>query len=235
MFEMLTGKRLFDGATVSDTLAAVLRAEIDWSDIPAETPAAIRKLLRRSLERESKKRLRWIGDATLEIEEALAGEPAEVKPIPAAHRRGPWTVAIVWSIALAVVMALWWPRPPVEKNSIRVSVEIAPGRSLPMGLREPPVAALSPDGKMLAYVAASGGDSSLYLRPLDRLDATALSGTEGASNPFFSPDGAWIGFFASGKLMKISVSGGAPVSLCDAGVGRGATWSEDGISSSILR
>jgi len=231
LFEMLTGKRTFSGETVSDTLAAVLRAEVDWDALPTDTPVAIRRLFRRCLTRERKQRLRDIADARFEIEEGLAEPAGEVglpvaipSPQPLWRRALPWAVAGLLAIVAAV--ALWAPwrtgGPPM-----RLSVEVPPGESL--WTVQGAAAVISPDGTRLAFVTTDGqGQQKLYVRSLDQLQANALSGTEGAANPFFSPDGEWIAFFSGNELKKVSVSGGATVTLCDAPNGRGGSWSEDG-------
>ena len=233
LFEMLTGKRTFKGETTSDTLAAVLKLEPDWNALPAETPKTIRKLLRRCLEKNPKLRLHDIADARIEIDEGLAEPAGEVglpvgisSPQPVWRRVLPWAVAGVLSFAFAV--ALWAPW-RTKEAPMRLSVEIAPGESL--WTQQGAAAVISPDGTRLAFVTTDGqGQRKLYLRPLDQLQANALSGTEGAANPFFSPDGEWIAFFTGDKLKKVSVSGGATVTLCDAeGNGRGGSWGEDGI------
>ncbi len=232
LFEMLTGKRTFKGETTSDTLAAVLKLEPEWEVLPAETPATIRRLLRRCLEKDRKRRLHDIADARIEIDEGLAepvgeiGLPVGIPPPQSLWRRAlPWAVAGMLTVAF---FALWWATRPKPKPPMRLSVELVPGESL--WTEQGPAAVISPDGTRLAFVTTDGqGQQNLYLRPLDQLQANPLSGTEGAANPFFSPDGEWIGFFAENKLKKVSVSGGAAVTLCDAeGNGRGGSWGEDG-------
>ncbi len=207
LYEMLTGKRAFTGETASDTLAAVLCAEVEWDALPADTPATIQKLLRRCLDKDRKRRLQAIGDARLEIEEALEGAPEEIPAggvtQPAWRRALPWAAFGVMTLVAAV--ALWAPwrtgGPPM-----RLNVEVAPDESLFTNWG--PAAVLSPDGTRLAFVTTGeGGQRRLYVRPLDRFQATLLPGTEGVINPFFSPDGEWIAFFAGAKLKKISVVG----------------------------
>ncbi len=232
LYEMLTGKRTFSGETISDTLAAVLRAEVDWVALPADTPASIRKLLRRCLDKDRKRRLHAIGEARIAIEEYLADPAAAsvlistptVAPQPLWQRALPWAVAGVF--ALAFVVSLWSPwSSPTPPSPLRLEVKVSPDEPLFTGTGA--AAVLSPDGKTLAYVAESGGTRRLYLRPLDQLEATLLSGTEGARDPFFSPDGRWVAFFTDNALKKVSVTGGAPLTLCETQINRGGTWGPD--------
>ncbi len=233
LYEMLSGRRAFAGESFSDSLAAILRAEPDAGAIPAGTPASIRSLLRRCLAKEPERRLHHIADARLELEEAvgaLSGPVTGASPPPT--RPAPWRRAGGWlPIALMAVfagVAVWSlfraprqaPRPPV-----RATVALPPKATVALGRGSSLV--ISPDGQRVAYVAASDGRTLIYLRPLDRLESVPVSGTEGGSNPFFSPDGQWIGFFADRKLKKVSLRGGAPVTLGDAPNARGETWGPD--------
>ncbi len=225
LFEMLTGKRLFTGETVSDTLAAVLRQEIDWNALPASTPPGLCRLLERCLDRDSKERLRDIGEARIALERRL-GPPDTVRA-SSGVRALPWVIALSATIVALALWALWRPAPQ-PAPPLRVSAELGAEASLANEFG--PAAILSPDGRLLAFVASqsAGERPLLHLRRLEQLDAAPLSGTEGARDPFFSPDGEWIAFFADGKLKKVSVSGGAAVTLCDAEDARGGTWAEDG-------
>jgi Tol biopolymer transport system component len=230
LFEMLTAQRLFEGETVSDTLAAVLRQEIDWAKLPAAAPASVRRVLRRCLERDPKRRLHHVGDARIEIEEAGAEPQALAISAPVAKASWlPWLVAGALAIALAVVVA----RSPASSPApvTRLDLDVTGGAPLPplWGAN----AVLSPDGRTLAFVAgeeAPQGRRTLFVRRLDADKAVALSGTEGVRSPFFAPDGRSIAFFASGNLMRIDAQGGAPVRICSAvaAAGRGGTWSDNG-------
>jgi serine/threonine-protein kinase len=205
LFEMLTGRNLFTGDTVSDSLAAVLRADPDWEELPPDTPPRIRRLLRRSLEREPKNRLRDMGDARLAIAETIAGVPdtedSGVRALTAP--RNPWPV-LVAAVAGAVVAAAltWWLAPHGEELPLRKF-------AIPMAMDDPNMGAafepaLSPDGSRMAY--SSGG--RLWIRNLAELRARELAGTEGARAPFWSPDGRWIGYGQEHELRKISPEGG---------------------------
>ena len=235
LYEMLTGRRLFDGEDVSDSIAFVLTREPDWNALPPETPSSIRRLLRRCLQKSHKQRLADVGDALLELDDATR-EPAgasvaAAQPPPAPSRR--WREGIAWTLALAGLaaaagMAFWipWRQPasPVQR------LEVSLGDGLSLVTDPSPAAVISPDGTTLAFTARKTGStvSNLYVRRLDQLQARELSGTNDAFGPFFSPDSDWIGFFAGGKLKKVSISSGATVTLCDATSGRGGSWGEDG-------
>jgi serine/threonine protein kinase len=239
LWEMLTATRLFSGATLSDTLAAVLRTEPAWNQLPADTPVPIRRLLRRCLEKDRSRRLDSAADARLDIEDALSAPatPDEViSPIPPDSRSVlgralPWGVAGAAVAGLLLVLAVGASsrrsQPPAV--SLRLSAELGASVSL-ASTNTTSGLALSPDGATLAFVAQKerGASEQLYLRPLNRAEATPLSGTDGVYDPFFSPDGQWIAFFAQRKLKKVAVSGGAVVTLCDAPSARGGWWGEDG-------
>ncbi len=226
LYEMLTGARLFEGETVAHTLAHVLTQELDLNAVEP----GLRPLVRRCLERDPRKRLRDIGDARLAIEEYLA-EPksSTAAPLPAAPARRPilpWALA---ALLAAAGIAGWWKatRPEPPRPLVRLHLDVPEETPFRRGLTGG-MMAISPDGARLALVLQSHDTTSLFLRPLSQNQLTELRGTEDAASPFFSPDGEWIGFAASGKLKKISVNGGAAVTLCDAPSMRGASWGEDG-------
>jgi serine/threonine-protein kinase len=232
VYEMLTATRAFEGETISDTLAAILTREPDWSKLPASTPHNLTRLLRECLTRDSKQRLRDIGDArrTLDAPGIAAGVPAAQSPSRSVL---PWAVAGALAFALVATIVKWspWTPPPAPSPVQRHSVELGVDATLETDIGS--AATLSPDGQTLAFAARPTGATStlLYVRRLDQLQATALTGTDDARAPFFSPDGLWIAFFAEGKLKKVSVNGGAPMALTDAPAGRGGTWTE---SNSII-
>ena len=234
LYDMLTGLQAFSGESISDTLASVLKLDPDWDALPSDTPAPIRKLLRRCLDRDRKRRLQAIGEARIALEEHLA-DPAGssvVMAAPALPVQPAWQRALPWALAgvlaLALVLVSWapWQAPPPQKN-LRLKVEVSPDSSLYTGTGA--AAVLSPDGKTLAFVALSEGTRKIYVRSLDRLEANPLSGTEGGRSPFFSPDGRWLGFFTDNALKKVAITGGAPLTLCPTQTNRGGTWSPDNI------
>lgn len=238
LWEMLTGTRLFHGETVSDTLAAVLRADIEWETLPAETPPAIRRLLERCLERDPKRRLRDVGEARIAMEEApasLIGVRAETAAGIDSRQTGRGRL-IAWGLAgVALGAGLIAGIDAVrQRRSARDSVvrlNIVLPRDQAMVVADLPNFALSRDGAEIAYVAKKeSGKSALYLRSLGSFDARELADTEGATGPFFSPDGQWLGYFAGGKVLKMAVSGGPPQPVCQGAVSEfgGAAWADDG-------
>jgi Tol biopolymer transport system component len=227
LYELLAGRALFLGPTVSDTLAAVLTRDPDLAALPPR----FGPLLRACLERDPRRRLRDIGDARLLLQPATM-ETAVVPP----HRAGPaWALRAVAAAAIVALAALAFVHfhetppeaplvrsfiPPPDKTSYNVTGALATTGA----------AALSTDGRRLAFSAVSAdGKTQLWLRQLDALTAQPLPGTEGAIHPFWSPDSRYIGFFEGSKLRKLDTAGGPPVTLCDAVTGRGGTWSRDGV------
>ena len=238
LYEMLAGRRLFGGDDVSDTLALVLTKEPDWTALPPLTPASLRRLLRRCLEKDWTRRLADIADARLDVEEALqdlSSGPAASLVAPSERREprwwrvAPWVVAGTALAGLAATFGSWAPwRDTPTPAPVRVEVALGTGAVLSAAT---PSLAMSSDGMTLAFVARPAGIFStqnlMFVRRLDRLDAQVLAGTEGAAAPFFSPDGEWIAFFADGLLKKIPAIGGALVSICSVASPRGGWWGAD--------
>jgi serine/threonine-protein kinase len=234
LFEMLTGARLFVADEVSDTMAFVLTREPDWSTIPVDTPAQIRTLLRRCLQKDRTKRLADIADARLEIDDALSAPPPPAANVVVVAPSGPWRRAVPWAVAGAAVvallatLALWSPwRSASGATYARVTADLGAQVVVNVGIGGS--LALSPDGSTMAFAARLPTDpllarGQLYVRRLADLHATPVAGTAGAAAPFFSPDGQWIGFFAGGSLKKVNVGGGAVVTLCEAPTPRGGSW-----------
>src|SRR5581483_11434296 len=240
LYEMLTGRRLFSGDTVSDTLAAVLREHVDLEALPAGTPVAVRRLIGRCLERDPRMRLRDIGEARLALSAPSSDPPAEAAP----GRSPVLRIALLAGIALlsagAGVFLSMRFRPTPRQGVTRLSIALAPGLVL-SGAGGP---AISRDGRLIAYTAHdSSSVDRLYIRALDRFDALLIPESEGAQQPFFSPDGKRAGFFAHGKLLVVTIAGGAPTPIADVSSQPiGATWGEDdsivfvpGLSSGLLR
>jgi Tol biopolymer transport system component/tRNA A-37 threonylcarbamoyl transferase component Bud32 len=233
LYELLTARRAFAGETLSDTAAAILEREPDWQALPTSTPVKIRDLLRRCLQKDKALRMQAAGDIRIEIHEALAAPPAESKADvlnqPAAGWRRVAVLGLAGMALLAVgVIATWNLKPSPARPVSRLVINLPPGQRL-AGLDAGPVVALSPDGTHLAYVANQGGTQRLYLRAMDGLEPKPMPGTEGAIDPFFSPDGQWLGFFASGKLKKVSVNGGTALTIADVASLAGASWSSEGM------
>jgi len=233
LYEMLTGHRAFPGKSRLSVASAILEKEpAPISTIKPMRPAALVHAIRRCLAKEPEKRWQSAADLAGELQWiAEEGPQSGVSPAVAAQRkireRLGWATAVI--LAVAAVAALWqpWRSAPKPPQPMRLSAEI--GADANLFIEFGTSAILSPDGTHLALIA-SGPDKKLriYVRSLDQLQATVLSGTENARDPFFSPDGQWLGFFADGKLKKISVQGGAAVNLCDANDDRGGSWGEDG-------
>ncbi len=231
LFEMLSGRRLFQGEGISETLAAVIMKDIEWGSLPGDTPPRIRRLLERCLERDPKLRLRDIGDARITIEEVLEAPEDLADAEPTATRRPAWFTIAPWGIAVAALAALawgWFTGDEQRGPSPVMRFTMALAEDQPLDNSPLPMLAISPDGRRIAYVGNQNGNEVIFLRLSRELESVPLPGTEGADAPFFSPDGEWIGFAANGKLKKVSVLGGPPSTLCDATTMRGATWGTDG-------
>src|SRR5262245_23834026 len=233
VFEMLTGKRAFEGDDITETLAAVVKMEPDWNRLPEGTPPPIYTLLRRCLRKDHRQRLQDAASLRIEIEDTLsapaAADSASVTG-PAIWRKNlPWAVVLIAAVAVTA-LAMWsvTPAPPTRAVS-RMAVNLPPGDQLGGGGLDFPAVAVSPDGTMLAYVATRNGVRQIHVRPLDAFESRSIPGTEGALNPFFSPDGQWIGFWVGGSLKKVHVSGGAVLPLTNAAAVRGASWGTSAI------
>ena len=226
LYEMLAGRNPFAGATLTDTLAAIVEREPDWGALPAATPSSVQRLLRRCLEKDSKRRLHDIADARLELDEPIAAGPATLLKARARWIGSPlWIALALASVAIAAVVGLWIfaNRAPATAPPARLSV-FTPGQITPQLS-----ATISPDGTQLAFVSTdASGKSMLWVRPLSALDARALPGTENAAHPFWSPDGRYLGFQAAGKIKTVDAAGGPVQVLADSPVRSGASWSPDG-------
>jgi len=227
LYELLTGVALFGGGeTVSDSLAAVIKQDPDFSKLPKDTPSRVRRLLELCLRKDPKVRQRDIGDARILLDD---GEPEPAAPTGAApHRSRFWVAGFAAMTAIAAVAAgvAWRATRPPHRPLVRLNVDLGPDGATDLLSS----IAISPDGTRIVYsVHGSDGKNRLVTRTLDQSAPTPLNGTENAFEPFFSPDGRWIGFFADQKLEKISVEGGGAVPLCDTPSNpRGAAWGEDG-------
>ena len=229
LWEMLTGKRLFDADTMAHTLADVLRKEIPFEQV--REPRPILALLQRCLDRDVKTRLQWIGEARIALARCAADSEGtgDAQPAGPAKKgsRAPWAIA---ACAAAAALALGYVsyRHFAEEPPRLMKLSVLPPEKGSFTTTSIP--AISPDGRRIAYGATVEGKTSLWVRDLDQGAARPLSGTEDAQYPFWSPDSRTVGFFTSTKLKKIDVAGGPVITLCDvSAVGRGGTWAGDTI------
>jgi serine/threonine-protein kinase len=225
LYEMLTGKRAFGGEDVSETLAAILRADLDWSAVPSALPPLVRTALTESLQKNPRDRISDVAAIRFALLHAAAG------PVGQRLESRPWLIGVAVVIA-ALVVATVWRRPLHPTVSPRLTVRSV----LPLGSGEhftgtnSHLVSLSHDGRRIAYVA----NDRLWLRELASLESTVIPGSEGfdidsSREPFFSPDGEWLGFWQGARYKKVSVHGGAPIVICEAmsraNVG-GASWDQ---------
>ncbi len=235
LYEMLTGRKAFDGDTVSDVLAAILKEEPDWSRLPAEAPPALRGLLERCLRKDPARRLRDIGDVRVEMEDAgseaaslPAADSAPAPPAPGATARlVPWAVATV-AMMVAVWAVLTAPSGPGTTGvpMQRFSIIVPEDQLLPV---RQSMFAVSPAGTEIIYAAERDGTSMLYRRPIDSFTSEPLAGTEGADQPTFAPDGKSLAFRQGNAVRALSMEGGPVRGLCaPCSVGYGLAWGPDG-------
>ena len=228
LFEMLTGRRAFDGDLATEVLAAIIRAEPDYAALQANLNPKIEELLRRCLEKDLKKRWRDVGDLRVEIEQVLSGpggafvEPgavgAEMKPRPLL----PWMAATFVIAGILFSLAVWVAMRPAPPVITRFTIAVPPGVQM-----ESLLPTLSPDGRLLAFRAVRDGQSQIYIRRLDQIEALPVRGSEGAnSTPIFSPDGREIAFNTGGVLRRVPTAGGPSVTLAEA-ANSGAHWGPD--------
>lgn len=231
-YEMLSGHRPFEGQTISDTIAAVLRQQVHWAQLPHETPAELRRLLQRCLQRDPKYRLHHAADARLILADVQSDLHTGIGR-SRWRRRAPWLVAAPVVAALAVAATLGarnvLPRvlststtPDASEPAVRFAIEPPPEVTNISSV------AVSADGRFAVYEAQIDGEFRFYLRRFDEQDSHLVAGTEGARGPFLSPDGAWIGFVRNAKLFKVSTAGGEALAVCDLQGGPGSTWTTDG-------
>jgi serine/threonine-protein kinase len=240
VYEMATGKRAFEGKSQASVIGAILKDDPpSISSLQPMTPPGLDRIVKRCLAKEPDERcqsakdltdeLKWIAEGGSQV--ALAST-ATMKGFHAFGRR-----ALILSMGTLLLgaaiasIAAWNLKPTPPQPVTRMVINLPPGQQL-AGLDRGPAVAFSPDGTRLAYVARQNGTLQLYLRAMDSLEAKPISGTEGASEPFFSPDGQWLGFFAAQKLKKVAVSGGAVVTLGDAAQPHGASWGSPGMIAS---
>jgi eukaryotic-like serine/threonine-protein kinase len=220
LFEILSRRAPFPGNTIADTLASVLEREPNWALLPDDTPPAVRRLIARCLVKDPRERLRDIGDARLEIDSALAHPNAqEASPTPRGGMSARHWLATTIAAAAAAALLVWTFAPRTTTiapvGGLVARLTIVPASDEPLAI-DAPALAISPDGRHLAYVAGRGSHQTIYVHDIDRFGSRQLSGTDGASSPFFSPDGQWIGYIANGKLRKVLASGGPPQTIAEA-------------------
>jgi Tol biopolymer transport system component/predicted Ser/Thr protein kinase len=235
VYEMATGKRAFEGKTQASVIAKILETEPPpISSLQPMTPPLLDHVVKTCLAKEPDERwqsasdlcreLKWIAEGGTQVASMAAAPP---KGLHALGRRGLIVVLGALVLCAAVTgLAVWNLKPAAPRPVSRLSIDLPAAAQL-AGIREHTLA-ISPDGSRLVYVATQGGTQQLYLRDLDNQEARPIPGTDGAITPFFSPDGQWLGFFAGGKLKKVSVNGGAAITLCDAANTPGASWSRQG-------
>ncbi|MGH9148638.1 MAG: protein kinase domain-containing protein, partial [Vicinamibacterales bacterium] len=223
LYEMLTGRRAFEGATTIEVLAAVFKADPDWSRLPAETPESTGRLLRRCLQKDPQLRLHDIADVRIEINETHVGPGGNAKVVQSTSAS---RERLVWIGALALISLFAGVTMMRSMRSIPSTPEMR------LEITTPPTAdlvsfALSRDGRRIVFVAESEGRPRLWVRSLDSVSMRPLTGTDFASYPFWSPDGRSIGFFADGRLKRIDVEGGSLQVLASVSTPRGGVWADD--------
>jgi Tol biopolymer transport system component len=241
LYEMVTGRRAFPGEDVADVLVAVLSKDPDWTALPPDTPEFVRRLLRRLLQRDRRRRLADIADARLELEDgasAAAGSGNLSAPVLVERRRWlPWAIAGLFAVvatASGIVALQHLGEAPEEVRPLRFTIGRPEDAILTAAfgrrLSTTPQLAVSPDGRYVAFVAMTQNVRSLWLRSLETLEFRRIPGTEEASSPFWSPDSRLVAFFAEEKLKKVPIDGGSPTVVTDAGgVGLGGAWNRDDV------
>lgn len=219
LYEMLTGRRAFEGGSTASVIAAIL----DRQPEPAHLPPPLERILATCLAKDPDQRFQDALDLKRDLLWAIERQPSDT-PTPSVNSRLPHLIAALALAALAALAVAYHgaTRPPGPKPLVRLDVDL--GASVLIDSTRGADVVLSPDGTRIAYVAKD----KLLTRKLDQPRPIELAATDGAAAPFFSPDGQWIGFFAEGKLKKLPADGGAPVALWDAPSGFGASWGEDG-------
>ena len=233
LFEMLTGQKPFVGDDVSDTLAAVLRADVDLDALPDDTPATLDRVISACLQRDPKQRVHDVADVRLAMEGVF--ETATPMPTQGAsvqlrvwQRPVPAGVSVLVLVTITAI-GVWTATRPEPSPVARMMLTVPPGE--PLGLNFPNTdVAISPDGTRVVYAGTRDGQPQLYVRALDELDPTVLTGIGNQPrNPFISPGGNWVGFFDGGRaLQRVSILGGPPVPIADVNTPpRGASWGAD--------
>ena len=235
LYEMATGKRAFEGKTAASVMAAVLAAEPQpISAIQPTIPPALDRVVKTCIAKDPDERFQNVHDVKLQLKWIAEGGSQSAFPVPTIPRRWTrerlaWVAACAVLISAAVLLAALWrtqARPASAGHGVTRFTITLPEHS-DLSVDTTPAVAVSPNGRMLAYVASESGLPHLRVRALDRFDSLTISESDGATFPFFSPDGEWIAFFSQGKLKKAPVNGGAPVVICDLNAFFGGTWTSD--------
>ncbi len=232
LWEMLTARRLFEGETVSDVLAAILTNDPDLDSLPRETPRHVRALVGRCLRRDPRTRQRDMGDVRLDLSD-VNEDPQASGVTESPQSRSGWVLAALVGAIAGVVLGLMLYGTLASPNAVTGSADRAVRRSIVIpapigGPRNILGLAISPDGSMVALGQEYGGEELLELRRLSAFESTLIPDTEGGTFPFFSPDGQWLAFFDDDELRKVPVDGGPSTLICEAKVTLGGTWSDDG-------
>jgi serine/threonine protein kinase len=224
LYEMLTGRSAFGRDTITDTIAALVEREPDWSQLPAGLSPNMRRLLQHCVDKDPKRRLRDIGDAGFEIEAAVHPPAASSVGSSANDRRRPWWAVpvLLGGVVLGIVGIVLYSRSSVPVlPETRLEVTTPP-------TTDPGSLAVSPDGRKIVFIGTANSAPALWLRQLDSDSARPLAGTAGAAFPFWAPDSRSVGFFSDGQLRRIDIAGGSPQTVAAAVNGRGGTWNSDG-------
>ncbi|HET9386209.1 MAG TPA: protein kinase [Gemmatimonadales bacterium] len=226
LYEMLAGKAAFRGGSVSEIVSEVLKSEPEWGRLPSDTPASIRRLLRRCLRKDPHERLQHIGDARIEIDDTL-NDPEAATPLvvrPSLREQIAWAALALVTLS-AVAAFVWLPRsalPGAASPEMRLELNTPPTTDVTS-------LAISPDGQKIVFAGDGQGGPRLWARALGSISSQPLPGTERGQFPFWSPDSKAIGFFADGKLKRLDIDTSAVQSLTDAIAGRGGTWNADDV------
>ena len=240
VYEMTTRKRAFEGNTQASVISAIMSSDPQpMSSLEPMTPPALDRVVKKCLAKEPDRRwqdasdlcdeLKWIAEGSSQLLSQATGPWHGSRALGRRARFA--AIGALLLVAMVASLVTWILKPsaaPSPRPVSRFAITLLSGQQL-AGLASGPAVALSPDGSNLAYIARQGGTQQLYLRAMDSLESKPIPGTEGAVNPFFSPDGQWLGFFAAGKLMKVPVEGGLTVTLSSAATPQGASWSGQGV------
>jgi eukaryotic-like serine/threonine-protein kinase len=233
LYEMVTGKRAFEGKTTASTMAAILASDPPpISTIQPMSPPVMDKLVKSCLAKDPDERVQSAHDLRLQLKwiaegGSQSGVSVPVRVPPRNRERLAWAAAVIILALIAILASRPWSQREPERP-LMTTVQLPPKTRLVVnGINGPP--AISPDGTRVALVLSEGGNQSIWVRALDTPEATRLPGTDGAYSPFWSPDSHWLAFSANGKLRRVEITGGPPQDICTAADNRGGSWGADGI------